>query len=210
MLLTIVLSLYRHISVTNNLLEQQEREQFTVRYLEERLFYIISRASTQKGNGKIAETFYSLENSALPIGSRQPALLFCFDNGITRSKELSNNTIGLLFVDDNNALTMAYWPAKNRWDKGSVPPMSHKEILLTDVTSLQFQFFVGDENKEVESFTRIGAWKGEWKKLPHIVYIDIDYMGMNNSYGNKEKTMTKQIHLAIPVAKASPPITYKR
>lgn len=204
-LLSTLLFFYRIITLSNSSWEKKENEQQLLRYVEARLIYCLSRASVDKNKNEIAIDFHTVESTSPWGQSSLPALLFCFDNGIKRDKKLSNDTLGLLFVDKHGNLTLSFWPAPIQWENEPAPPMRQSELLLTGVKELRFRFFsainkeektsqADQQQKDIPSHT--SQWLKEWKKLPHIVYVDITA---------GEETMT----FAIPIAKAQPFITYK-
>lgn len=207
-LLSTLLFFYRQITLSNGEWEKKESKEFSLRYVEERLTRVLSNSATQKGNKKKSIVFHSLEDLEGVSWHGTAALIFCFDNGITRDKELSNETLALLFVDKHQQLTLALWPAPSRWENGAVPPMEQREILLSGVDGLDFSFFSAnavelgkptDASSTEEKPPKLGpTWQRKWKMLPHIVYITLTKNDANKS----------KIRLAIPIPQAQPHITY--
>jgi len=201
-LLSSILFFYRTISMKNAQIDKNEEREFTRRYLEGRLIAILSKATLKNTKG----AFYTLNAIEGLTKSNQPLLLFCFDNGITLNKELSNEVLALLFVDKQETLSLALWPAPTRWEKGTTPPMAMRESLFAGVKQLRLSFFSAASLEKKSSADlkatdelpplHSGIWQRDWKRLPHIVYIYLTTID--------EGEMT----FAIPIAKAIAPITY--
>lgn len=176
---------YRSTIMIGYDLDKIKVRQFYLRYAENRLVDVIPKILPKKGKSN-EFLFYSFDGNDSDIskpGSRN--LLFSFDNGVSLDKPFSNQVVGRLFLDPKGRLILAYWPMPSRWESQEPLPVK-KEILLENVNSLNFEFFVPPENKEdnkaptknTPSPESKGAWTQEnWLKdyeaLPAMVNIHV-------------------------------------
>jgi hypothetical protein len=169
--------------------QQLNDKHFYWQYAGSRLAEILPKivGPSAKNTGKETEDFrfYSIDESNLTKAGSQ-SLVFAYDNGVSLDKLFSNVVIGRLYVDKNNQLTLAYWPAPSRWTEKTLPPMK-KEILKQNVASISFEFFIapdksvekkpGSSTSDLEPMPkgawRTQAWQREFHSLPAMVKMSI-------------------------------------
>lgn len=134
---------YREIDAVNGQIEKVQNESFKMRYVENRLAAILPNAISETDEKK--DFFFFTPNANVPFAMPgSPSLLFTFDNGIRLDKNFANHVIGKLYLDNQGRLTLATWPAPERWVEGVNPPMK-KEVLLGQVKMFSLAFFVAPD-----------------------------------------------------------------
>ncbi len=215
-LLTTLTFFYQEISLLNIEFDKTQKESFQMRFLENRLADILPRAVPEKTKKKDFFFFTVLDFHGMFRGN-SPSLIFTFDNGIDLDKEFSNHVLARLYLDQDGCFCLAMWPSPKRWEEGILPPMK-KQVLMEDVTSLSFSFFIPPDFTEKEKpvdpeevqagrekmepwpkGTWTDRWYYEYKQLPAIIKIEI-----TRTVDKKPKKYT----FAFPLPNASPPITY--
>lgn len=212
LVLSTLLFFYQQISIISIDIDKVKAEHFNLRYVENRLSEILPRTINEKDKKNFV--FFSLNDDGIGMGGSQ-SLIFTFDNDISRDTVFSNNVIGRLYLDKQGSLTLVYWPAPGRQEKGSPVPMK-KEVLLEGVDSLDFEFFIPPEkagepslNKPSEKPSpepkgnwRKQLWLKEFKTLPAMVKF---HVGLKNGKGEKGKnTLT----FVFPLVNSSTPVIY--
>lgn len=198
-LLTTLTFFYQQIQAIDSESEKIGKEQFQMRYVGNRLSKIIPNAL---GEYELKEHFSFFTSNDLHglLAPNNPSLVFVFDNGPSLDSELANHALARLYLDKEKRLSLATWSSPERWE--TEPPSSvHKELLMENVESLGFQFFVAPErdrsliktnldkkssnkdaktkiNAEADSPLepdRKGEWVSEWqrdyKSLPAMMKI---------------------------------------
>jgi hypothetical protein len=145
-ILMVLASFYHNASYVGIELDRMKTENFSLRYLENRLMSILPLTLKQ---GRSEFLFFSLDNDGLNAQNSQ-SLIFTFNNGDSLDKIFSNVVIGRLYLDPDNALTLAYWPMPKRVDKAGVAIPMKKEVLMNDVESLHFEFYIPPEEQKKE------------------------------------------------------------
>lgn len=123
------------------------------------------------------------------------SLVTLFDNGIDPDPLFSGIVIGRIYLDELNNLCLVYWPRdpfiNRHW---------RKEILISDISDMSFQFLTTDENVDLKNSLHIKAvWLNSWikgkKGIPSIVRMMI-----------KQKETTLQF--AFRLTNSNPTPTY--
>jgi hypothetical protein len=179
-------------------LDRMKAENFSLRYLENRLMHILPRAG-KAGKGE-DPLFFSLKNDSFSAPGSQ-SLIFLFDNGDVLDKIFSNELVARLFVNKEHELILAYWPPPKRLGHVSGQPADaapmKKEVLMDHVEWLHLEFYVaphkeqesekkqkeGAEKSETSSLEtptqqlRSGwhrmVWQQEYKQLPDLIRLQI-------------------------------------
>ncbi|MBT3393729.1 MAG: hypothetical protein HN411_01280 [Waddliaceae bacterium] len=232
MLMTTLLGYYWHTSKTNNILSQQRREATTIRYLQQRLSYVIENATIDtktrpqekdEDNKKRLSCFFSTKYSG------NDSLVFTFDNGVADS-DFSNGVLARLYLEDDSFM-LATWTQPHENEISSDTSTIRKEVLLRGVADIHFSFF---SPPTIESFSAIytkphtegrgipepypgkwhttgaanngneifGGWERKYGFLPPLVKI---YITMENP----PETLPKTIVLTFQVSEAAKkPVIY--
>lgn len=144
-LMSTLLYFYRDLSKIGFETNKLTDTHFYWQYAGSRLADILPRTAGVKDEDFL---FYSIDDSKLTKPGSQN-LIFAFDNKVSLDKDFSNVVIGRLYVDNNDQLTLAYWPPLTRWtNEEQLPPMK-KEILKQNVDSISFEFFVPPEKSKI-------------------------------------------------------------
>lgn len=185
LLLSTLTYFYQDIMKMNVEYEKLRKEGFQFTYVENRLSNILPKAVSPTDKKKDFAFFTSGDaNGFLKMG--QPSLIFAFDSGVEVDKNFANHVVGRLFVNKDNQLILATWPSPKRWESIKQPPMK-KEILMDQVDSLHFEFYVppGKANNQ-HPIEPKNAWHKEWKqeyqKLPAMVRVLLTRQGKSMNF----------------------------
>jgi type II secretory pathway component PulJ len=184
--LTALMYFFREVQMISHETERHQNESFQQRYLENRLMDILPKS--QKPALKKSFFFTGAGGGGLfKVGTSY--LVFTYDNGVNFDPEFSNHVLSRLYIDPQEQLILAKWPAPKRWEKGVSPPMK-KEILMTNVENISFEFYVPLEYKGELFGRRISEeswklldrdlmqewmpeWKQEYNMLPAMVKVHL-------------------------------------
>jgi len=179
---------YREVGVIGGEINKTKVEDFSLRFVENRLLDTLTKAISPTDKAKDFVFFSTGDESLSKTGSH--SLIFTFDNGVSLDKLFSNHVLVRLYLDGQGKLTMAYWPSPKRWEKNAKPPMK-KEILLENVEGLEFAFFVAPEKSleekgkgtmvdpslrqepEPKGSWRQQAWLKEFDQLPVLIKVKL-------------------------------------
>lgn len=195
---------YREIDMLNSDMEKTQKLAFEKLYLENRLSSILPkilppRFSSKMKNQEITNDYfmYTAPYSESATAQTANSLIFTFKKGPDMDPDRANDALGRLYIDQGNRLCLATWPSPVRWQP-NVQPSMRKEILLENVVSLDFQFYVppekdrkkviekmkkakktgGDKNTKAPQPVDIqpkGQWHNEWRndyaQLPALVKV---------------------------------------
>jgi hypothetical protein len=160
MLLSTLSYFYLQVEMLNTEAERTQKESFELRHVENRLAKILPYTLSER---ELKKHFYFFTSQGEGM-FKNPSLLFTFYNGVKLSSPFANDVLGRLYLDDEKKqLCLATWPSPKRWENGVTPPMA-KEVLLDDVESLSFQFYVApkrDRSKVVEQKKTAQERQGE-------------------------------------------------
>lgn len=130
-----------------------------------------------------------------------PSLVFAYNNGVDSEHEYSGDVIGRLYIDQENRLILATWPAPGRWR--IQPPPYRTVTLLSEVDHLEIRCFEPPDfdPNPIKSPTGIpdewnDVWKEEYKTIPALVRLIIDY-------GDQE-----HVEATYPIYQANKPIRF--
>jgi hypothetical protein len=150
----------------------------------EALFLHISEAEPEK------QIFSSTTAQGGFYAPGSQTLLFAFDNGVANELSFTGEVLGRLFVDSRDRLTLLIWPARSKWKEDLPDP--RREVLLTGVKKLTFQFLALPENGAPQ-------WKEQWnkedKEIPGMVKMNLTYSD------NKEESFIFLIPQIVGVVK---------
>lgn len=179
---------YRDVDSIDHEMDKTHRQAFQVRYLENRLADIIPKILSPKQAKKDFFFFSGTDaNGMMKAGSMN--LLFVYDNGVVLDKNFANYVLARLYLDKDNKLSLAIWPIPERWETNVTPQMK-KEILLENVDSLNFDFFIPPEKnrKSSDKLTEIkttivaepepkgswtSAWLSDYRQLPALIRVKV-------------------------------------
>lgn len=135
-------------------IEKAEKRHF----IKARLGSLLTRAVPYANSTKAV--FYTRS------GSYGMELVFVCDQGVDYQPNFSNETIALLYLDDNQSLCLTTWP----YTSEPSPDQYRTEVLLENIQTLSFLFT--DPSDEEGDFYRM-QWLSEDRKLPLSVRIKI-------------------------------------
>lgn len=163
LVMTTLTFFYQQVGAIGSEVDRLKTDEFYMRYLENRLAYILPRVVSQ-GDSEFA--FFSVGDEGIAKPGSQ-SLIFTFDNGASLSKSVSNTVIARLYLDRDGRLMLAYWPTPKHIERFGGEPQIKKEVLFEGADSLAFEFFVApDKGKRTEQ--RSGGAepeeKGDWRK----------------------------------------------
>jgi len=154
--------------------------------MEQARSYLLERQNVQI---RLQDLFTSLTRTQLqsplytqPLsGDEIPSLILHFDNGIDPDPAFSGPLLGRLYLENQN-LCLAFWPLeeKTKW---------RKEILLTHVTHLSYQF--------LHEKSWLSSWSKERTDVPPLIRLQLQQEG-------------RPLQFAFRLPLADPLITYRR
>lgn len=173
LVLTTLIFFYRQINDINSKMEKLEKSAFEQSYIELRLAQVMSQAVPPNNNDAF---FYTNVNS----------LVLSFMNGVDLDKKFSNLVLGRFYLDKNKNFCLATWPSPKTWKAGEPIPMK-KEVLLSDVDAVSYDFFVPPEkdrsriSKGSITVEPKATWHKDWskdyKQLPAMIRIHLTKKG---------------------------------
>lgn len=203
LILTVLFYFYRDISWLNQEMEKSQEAAFKRSYLQNRLADVLPSAVSPRTAEDDFYFFLSHEHGGI-LKAGNPSLVFTYNFGANRDPQFANHVLGRLYLDVNNNLALATLPSPARWSP-VIPLKIKNEILLEDVESLSFSFYVPPEKersqiggKAPKGGLRKGksamidlqpkdAWHQDWKfeyhQLPAMVKIVLKVK-------NKEEPLT--------------------
>lgn len=180
-LLTAMFSFYRQIIMIDKEAEKLQKEHFKLAYLEKKLNSAIPNIISPTDAGK--DFYFFTSNNATE--SNLLSLVFTFDNKVNLKSNHSNHLLARLFVDDKQNLCLATWGTPKYWDINPNPEIT-KEILLENVISLDFEFYVPQKKDRAGIVSKIqqaidiqpeDSWHKSWsyktQELPAMIKIHL-------------------------------------
>lgn len=164
MILTVLLGAYFQAEKSSVLWQNREKETFPERYLQHRLAEVFQTI------GKVDQTetfFFTLDHGPFTLPGT-PSLVFTYNNGTVMDPALSGQVLGRLYVNKDRDLSLVTFTDRESWIQDLLPPL-HREVLLKDVQSLQFEFFQIAPDKEA-SFRKDG-WPKDLKYAPGAIKL---------------------------------------
>lgn len=140
MLLTVVTGFYQQVQFLDSKAEGDRNENFKIRYAETRLAKVLTNALSEYSSKRNFYFFTSKHLQGL-TSPNNPSLVFVYHNGPSMNPDIANTALARLYVNNDNQLCLASWPAPNRW-KSHLPDTAKTEILLDNVENLSFSFYV--------------------------------------------------------------------
>jgi len=178
---------YRDLSQIDFAMDKTYRQTFQLRYLENRLADIFPKTLSPK-QAKKDYFFFSGNDGNAGMKPGSTNLVFLFDNGVVLDKNFANFVLARLYLDRENKLTLAIWPAPERWEANVAPPIK-KEILLENVDSLSFEFFIPPEKNRKASEklpdtkqvvaepepkgSWTNAWSSDYRQIPALIRVKV-------------------------------------
>lgn len=183
-LFTALLGFYRLSQTIEQKTKEWEERLFYERQAENRLsdlFTTIPSSRNQKGNEKKDPfAFYSEANPS--------SLVFTYRSGGDLDPRFAHFVLGRLYVDEKKNLCLSSWPIRD--PENSEEPVQHREVLLPEVESMHFSFYVPPQKKKhaVEGRHVAGAhqitdpspkdewhpeWKREYRRTPALLRLEL-------------------------------------
>lgn len=142
LLLSTLTYFYQEIQQLNSAAERTQKEIFQLQYAESRLNGIIPKILSEKKN---SSPFFFLSNNLNGLlADNNPSLVFHFETGTDLDSSRAVSSLGRLYLDRQNRLCLATWSDPEDWTSQN-PPSAHIEVLMENVRSLQFLFFVAPD-----------------------------------------------------------------
>lgn len=218
-ILVAILGFYHQMDVMKVKSEKLHEENFKVRYAQNRLSDVLTRALPFDDNEKDSYFYVSLEANH---GMQKGGLVFTYDNKVNLNPLFANRVLGRLYLEKkpyekNGTLCLITWPSLKRSEKMIQIP-AQKEILLDKVVDISFKFFTppdpshekkvapkqiekGKEVQEPEAGKWTDEWRKEYKKLPALVQVTIERE-------KDTKGTTEELIFAYPIPNTKYHITY--
>jgi type II secretory pathway component PulJ len=138
MVLTLIFSFFREISVIGQETEKKQQETFHQRYIDSRLNAVFQRLVQPEKSSPLKAYSHFYIDPALGSISSSPSLIFSFNNGVKLDPDYSGYVIARLYLDHDNQLCLVTWPLNK-----NIQPNEKmtKEILMTQVESLKFKLY---------------------------------------------------------------------
>lgn len=209
-ILTVLMGVYSQLSYFHLELDHTRAATFEKRQLQNRLYYVFSRAIP---NFKATQDDFFFFTIGTP--PHQNGLIWTIDNGIDLDPLFSNHVLVRLQLEKTSSgagnLVLNLWPMP-RCFPDSLPPVK-REVLLTGVNELNFGFYLPpDPLKFISSVSSedqlnlprniwYSEWLSEYKLLPAIVKV---ILVMDESAARKYGR--KKIEFAFPIASGGHPI----
>lgn len=200
-LMTTLTYFYSQIDTLSRASEKLQKKGFHTRYAENRLTQVFANTipdfNFKQTNLARAFCFFTSGDLHGFLSPGNPSLVFMYNNQARADSDDADVVQARLFVDKNGRLILASWPPAYEWEPGNYPP-AKLEILMEDVTQMEFEFFVtpksNDKNKDtgplqgairerehvyqtLEPPTSPTSWVSEWNKeynkLPPMIKIFI-------------------------------------
>jgi type II secretory pathway component PulJ len=181
-LLTAITFFYRQISIINMESEKLQKEQFRSAYLEKRLSSIIPQIISPTD---LHQDFYFFTSDVFAQDGNQ-SLCFTYNGKVKMESSDANHQLGKLYVD-NKKLILASWPSPNTFGQQAYVDF-RKEVLMEDVTSLSFEFYVPPkkDRTDVVGSSQTGTdptpenhwhktWNYRYNQLPAMIKIHITH-----------------------------------
>lgn len=150
-LLTTLTFFYQMIDQLNTASEKAQKEIFHVQYAENRLSQVLTEAIAEKQKNHLY--FYTSGDLGGLFATGSPSLVFQYETGTDLDDSRAVTALGRLFLDKQNRLSLATWPdpTDERPDAINLSIADKKtskakvEVLLENVSSLRFQFYVAPD-----------------------------------------------------------------
>lgn len=214
--LSFLLFIYQQLTLTNNFLNDIQKKNFSIRYLENRLMETLPKALGPDSKSKNFY-FFTSEDTSLLFKNQNQSLVFTFDNCVKLDKIFSHRVIGRIYLDPQGRLMLAKWPLPQYWKEGIPPPMK-KEVLLENVKSVSFKFYLAPEtdwkplgktnsvqiNGKNIPKDRYGQWDSGWEpnygRLPELIKMKIELEG----------DKIEKVVFIFPLPNSPTPIIYRQ
>lgn len=191
LLLSTLSYMFLFVEKINQQSESKQERAFASLYLEERLNYLLRHAYSPRSVDHHYYFFTSQTQDGALFKPGTSSLVFSFDNGNVVNKPFAGHVIGRLYVNHMSQLVLAVWPLPTDQKKQDSPV--HKEVLLNNVSSLEFFFLVpplvdrsfiheqaGKKQLKkmlVKELPQPGfdhrQWRSDYPSLPAVVKIQI-------------------------------------
>lgn len=203
-LLSTLAYFYQQVQLMGKESERIGKEQFQLRYLGNRLSKVVPSILAEHQIKKNNFIFFTSGDAHGLLAHGNSSLIFIYNNGASLDNQLANHALGRLYLDKSKRLCLATWPTPEGWNWKQESSVSvHKEILMENIESLQFLFYVAPDrdrslikdnlnksdskdkkeglDEAVSESERKGEWVSEWPKdyesLPAMMKIIITRSG---------------------------------
>lgn len=191
LLLTTLTYFYQQVTQLDAKAESIQRDSFKLRYVENRLTFILEHAIAEYQEKKHFHFFTTHNDLNGLLAPNSPSLIFLYDTGVTSESTNTNDVLGRLFLDKQKRFCLATWTSPKEW-KGTTPPTIHKEVLLDNVEALEFKFYVAPPKDRTKILASLGvknttivepttteqwvsAWEIDYKYLPPMMKVVLKY-----------------------------------
>lgn len=212
---------YSQIDTLSRASEKLQKKSFHTRYTENRLIQVFANTipdynfkQTKLAN---AFTFYTSGDLYGFLSPGNPSLVFMYNNQSRADGDDADVVQARLFVDKEGRLCLASWPPPYEWEPGAHPE-AKLEVLMENVTQLEFEFFVIPKDREfgplenainerkhefqsveppLSPTSWVSDWRKEYNKLPPMIKIFVRQKDPNS----KGKIIDTQFAFPLPYSK---------
>lgn len=201
LVLSVLFYFYRDIDWLNQDMEKSQREAFRLSYVQSRLSDILPNIVSPRT--EIEDFFFYVSHEGGDLFKQgNPSLVFTYNFGANRNPQFANHVIGRLYLDPYNNFYLATLPSPKQWSPTSLE--MKKELLLENVESLAFKFYVPPEkdrsnmgNKAPKGGYAKGKslstdiqpknswhtdWKNEYHQLPAMIKVILEIKNQNEPF----------------------------
>lgn len=183
-LLSVLLAAYFQAETASLEGERFRNNLWPKRTMMQRLNALFTSLETPNAKDKLF--FFSAQDGS--------ALIFSYDNGMSLTPTFSGDVISELYLSKEKELSLLTWPSRESWTD-EAPPDPKREVFLSGVDSLQFEFFQVAGEKENPQW--VDSWDKAKNALPGMIRMRI-----KRSKSDKEELLIFLIPQTIGVIKA--------
>lgn len=159
-LLTVLLAAYFQAETASLEGERFRNSLWPKRMMIQQLNTLFSSLETPNAKDKLF--FFAVQDGS--------ALIFSYDNGVSIAPAFSGEVISELYLSKEKELTLLTWPARDSWTD-EAPPYPKREVLLSGIETLQFDFFQIADEKEAPQW--VSSWDKAKNALPGMIKMRI-------------------------------------
>lgn len=222
-LLSALTYFYSQIELLSSASEVLQRKSFHTRYAESRLIQVFANTIPEYNfkdtNLASAYCFFTTGDLHGFLAQNSPSLVFMYNNKAKADGNDADVCLARLFLDKEGRFCLASWEPPYEWKMGAEPPMAKIEVLMENVTLLEFEFFVAPQREEqleplasainerehyyqtieppISPTCWVKVWEKEYNKLPPMIKIFIRQQEKNS----KGKFVDTQFAFPLPLSK---------
>jgi type II secretory pathway component PulJ len=215
LLLSSISYFFRQVAWLDQQAEQEKKEGFQIRYAEARLMQVIPYIKREYFSGK--KHFYFFTEADGLFAPDSQSLIFVYHSGVNDKPELSELSLGRIYLDKENRFCLTSWSSPETWHENTPTTVLH-EILLENVESLSFKFYSVPEKDrakinanfhetapiiEPEKGEWLSEWKQDYRQIPPMIKIFV------KRYKKSNKEELQEFVYAFPCPESSRVVFYE-